>query len=277
MSEIVAVGPALDLEGPLPGPPEYSLLTLPGVVKEDGARWLNGVNVFGYPCGVPLLWEPCSEGTFRTKSEESEMPVTRFDSFAVIQPLTCSAIGMGNPEEYSIRAERALEATQSFGVEEALSQGVTGSANPFLGDGNVTVLGGGAVSLQTGLSLLENAIGETGRAGMIHAAPAVASGWSFDGGLVSDGRTLKTWLGTPVVSGGGYIGAEADGNAPAAGNAWAFATGPVEVRLASVSTLPIRDVLERETNVVTFRAERYALAIWDTCLQVAVEVDYTTT
>jgi hypothetical protein len=86
---------------------------------------------------------------------------------------------------------------------------------------------------------------------------------------------LETPNGTPVATGGGYIGAEADGDAPDTGNSFVFATGPVEVRLAPVSTLEIAEVLDRSDNTVTFRAERYALAIWDTCLQVAVEIDWT--
>ena len=271
---VVAVGPALDLEGPLPVAPRYRLLSVPGVLVSDDIRWLNGVNVDGYSCSIPSLWEPCSEGTFRTKSSESEQLMTRFDSFAVIQALTCSSLGMGDPEEFAQRAERVLDATLSFGVEEGLSQGVAGSTNPFLGDGNVTVLGGGAVTAIVGLALLEEAIGATGRMGMIHVPPDVASVWSFDGGLVSDGEALKTWLGTLVASGGGYIGAQANGAAPGAGNAFVFATGPVQVRLSSVEVQTIREVLDRSDNTVTFRAERYALAIWDTCLQVAVEIDY---
>jgi hypothetical protein len=220
-----------------------------------------------------LLWEPCSEGTFRTKTDESDQPRPRFDSFAVLQALTCSSLGMGDPRAFAERAESVLDATLSYGIESALTWGVTGSTNPFLDDGGATVLGGGAVTPEVALGLLEEAIAATGRRGMIHAPPRIASAWSFDGGLSSNGEVLETWLGTPVATGGGYT--ELSAGAPVTGNISAWATGPVEVRLAEVSVQPISEVLDRSDNTVTFRAERYALAIWDTCLQVAVEIDFT--
>jgi hypothetical protein len=200
------------------------------------------------------------------------MPRPRFDSFAIIQAMSCSGLGIG--DDFAQKAERVLDATQSFGVEEALSQGIVGSTNPFLGDGNVTVLGGAAVTPAVGLAHLEQAIGATGRMGMIHATPAVVSSWG-ESYLDVVGGVLRTVNGTPVASGGGYIGAEADGAPAAAGQSWAFASGPVEVRLAAVNVQPIRETLDRSDNTVVVRAERYALADWDTCLQVAVLIDWT--
>lgn len=268
MSTFTAVGPALNLDGPLPRSPEYTLLSVPGVVQEPNSRVFNGVNVWGYPEETPSTWEPCSDGTFRTKDTTTTMSTPRFDAFTIYQAIECSSISL-LPEDRE-RATRVLEATQSFAVEFGISQGVVGSTNPFFGDPNVTVLGGGAVAPDVALALLEEAIGATGRAGMIHAPPDVASQWSFDGGLVSDGTTLKTWLGTPVVSGGGYIGAEG-----ATTNAYAFATGPVEVYLSPIRTTEPRESLDRSDNVFSFLAERDVVALWDTALQVEVQVDYT--
>ena len=105
MSTFTAVGPALAIDGPLPVRPPHSLLETAGVVVErDATRVLNGVNVWGYPTECPSLWEPCSDGTFRTKNDESTMPIPRFDAFVVYQPITCSTISMGDPEEFSQRA-----------------------------------------------------------------------------------------------------------------------------------------------------------------------------
>jgi hypothetical protein len=86
---------------------------------------------------------------------------------------------------------------------------------------------------------------------------------------------LYTTAGTPVSSGGGYAGATPFGeSSAAAGQSWAFATGPVRVWLADEPTLDIKDVLDRQDNNVTFRAEKYALVEWDTSLQAAVLVDW---
>ena len=277
---VTAQGITLDLDGPLPVPPQHTLLSVPGVLVEDGDRWLNGVDIYGYPTEVPYPWDVCATGTFREKEEGGEPPVPRFNSFGIYLPITCSAMGIGDWRDFAERAEAVLLATSSYAVEVELSKGtsqITGDPNPFFGDANVTVLGGAAVTPAVGLSWLERAIALTGRAGMIHAAPEVVSAWGFDK-LLEDGEgVLRTANGTPVVSGGGYVDAEADGQAPGSGNSYAFATGPVEVRLSELTLVgdDIVGTLDTSTNLVTFRAERFALATWDTALQSAVLIDWT--
>src|SRR5512147_619379 len=106
MATIEAVGPAFSLDGPPPVAPPNSLLNEEGVVVErDATRVLNGVNVWAYPTGCSSLWEPCSDGTYRVKDDESSQPTTRFDSFVVYKPVTCSTIGLRDPEELARRAE----------------------------------------------------------------------------------------------------------------------------------------------------------------------------
>lgn len=277
MSTFTAVGPALDVDGPLPVAPKHRLLATEGVVvSEDATRVLNGVNVYGYPTGCPSLWEPCSDGTFRTKNSDSEQLTPRFDSFVVYKAITCSAIGMGDPEEFSARASKVLEATLSAGVEEALAAGVEGSSNPFFGDAEVDVLNSGtAVSPRIGLAFLEDAIGGTCRAGMIHATPGVVAALQSD--PLESMDALVSVNGTRVVSGSGYIGVDTPWlTTPDDGQDWVFATGPVEVHLGPLVMTNIKETLEREQNDVTFRAERYAVALWDTALQAAVLVDWAT-
>ena len=276
MSTFTAVGPALDLDGPLPVSPPYSLLSIPGVIVADGERWMNGVNVYGYPLDVPSTWEPCSSGTFRTKGEGDEQPLSRFDPFGIYISITCSSISIGDWRVFSGRAEAVLEATQSFGIEEALSQGVVVSSNPFLGDANLNILAGGvAQTPEVGLRYLEDAIGATGRMGLIHATPATVAAWEFE--ALETGVALRTPNGTPVASGGGYIGADpVSGASPAVGQAWAFATGPVQIRLSEMQLVgdDINSTLDTSNNDVTFRAEKYALAVWDGALQAGVLIDW---
>lgn len=286
MSEIVAVGPAEQHEGLLPRRPRHSLLETEGVlVSEDATRVLNGVNVWMYPTGCSELWEPCSDGTFRTKASESTQLLPRFDSFVVYKPITCSTISVGGGEKASQFADRAaavLDATLSAGVERALAQGVETSSNPFFADGNVTLPAGGtAVSAGVALSYLEEAIGATCRDGMIHATPAViAALQAFPIGREEDTR-LITANGTPVVSGDGYQGVQGGPlGVPGATEDWIFATGRVEVHLGPLVLGEIRDSLDRSDNTVTFRAEKYAVAIWDgidedTLSAAAVLVDWT--
>jgi hypothetical protein len=275
----VTWGPAVVLDGPLPEAPPHSLLNVPGVLIEgESERWLNGATVYGYPPSTPESWDPCATGTFRDKAEGDPFPIPQFGSFVAYLPITCSAMSIGEPDDFAQRAERAMEATESFAVERALSQGVAfPSSNPYFGDANVSILGGGVVTPQVGLSYLENAIGATGRRGMIHATPATVAAWGFGAGVTDDPPVngLQTASGNPIAAGGGYIGAQpSGGSAAAAGQSWAFATGPVQVRHGDILVPDISEVLERTLNDVTYRAERYELAVWDTALQAAVLIDW---
>ena len=275
---VMAVGPAVGIDGPLPVAPPHSLLETEGVVVDrDATRVLNGVNLWGYPTDCPSTWEPCSDGTFRTKDEGGEWPTPRFDSFVVYQAVTCSTISVGgDPEGFARRVERTLDATLSAGVEEALAAGVVGSSNPFFGDASVDVLNSGtAVSPRVGISFLEEAIGTTCRAGMIHATPAVIA--ALPAPIGARNAVLTTGNDTPIVSGMGYQDVDTPFLAePDATEDWIFATGPVQVHLGPLVIGDIRDSLDRSDNVVTFRAERYVVAVWDTALQAAVLVDWAT-
>lgn len=279
MSTFTAIGPAVSLDGPLPVAPRHSLLMTQGVVKErDAGRVLNGVNIYSYPTGCPSLWEPCSDGTYRTKSADADWPLPRFDSFVVYQGVVCSTISAGgDPEDLFNRIETVLDATLSAGVERALAEGIANSSNPFFGDVEVDVLNSGtAVSPLIGYAFLEEAIGTTCRGGMIHSTPAVvaAATQTFPVGSLS---SLETANGTPVVSGMGYQGIDTPWLAtPDATEDWNFATGPVEVYLGPVVARTPSQVIDRSENTVEYFAERYVLAVWDTVLQSAVLVDWAT-
>lgn len=275
---VTAVGPALDLDGPLPVARRHTLLNTPNVdvVYDDSGRWTNGVNVYGYPDGVPRLWEPCSTGTFRVKEEGDEAPQERFDPIAVYFPLPCSTLGMGDYDVFAHRAELALEATLAHGIEAALGGGVSLSNNPSFGDSGLTALAGGAaVSPKVGQRYLDNAIGSlTGRQGIIHATPAVVDAWGDGQGLrLAD--EIRTAAGTPIVSGSGYIGINPVGKtASSTTKDWAFATGPVAVKISPFVTTTVDETVDTADNSVVVRAERYVLAEWDGALQVGVLIDW---
>jgi hypothetical protein len=240
---------------------------------------MNGAAVWGYPEGTPETIDPCATGTFGVKSEASTFSTPDFAAFTVYLPITCSSFTVASdPAGFARRAEVALDAITSWALEQALSQGIPMSLNPFLADANVTVLASGAaVPPAVGLSYLEDAIGATARQGMLHATPGVASQWFDDWRdmVMGEAASLVTACGTPVAVGGGYAGATPDSETPAAaGEAWVYATGPVHAYIERELTLDIKDVLDRSDNDVTFRAERYALVEWDTALQAAVLIDW---
>ena len=265
-----AAGITLDLAAPLPREPFYTLLkTLrrldpPEFIEmPSDERWFNGVHVYGYPTSLPGTWDPCAEGTFREKEEGGAVPAPRFDSFGLYLPVTCSSFGM-SWNDFRERARVVLRATQSFAIEQALAAGVSLSTNtnPAFGDTNALIVGGGAVSPGTGLAWLEKQIALSGRFGIIHAPPEVATSWPLE--LHPDGL-MRTKAGTLVAIGAGYSGVSADGVAPAIGQSYAFATGPVRVYLSDIdfSGESLNGWLDTTINEVTFRAEKFALGIWE--------------
>ena len=156
------------------------------------------------------------------------MVTSRFDAFVVYKPVTCSAFGMGDPEELFDRAEVVLDATISAGVETALAAG--DRSEPVFGDTNVDILNSGtAVSAKVGQSFLEEYLGTECRQGMLHFTPAILSSlqaWPVNG---SEGIGAACRERTPIVSGMGYQGVDTAAlSTPAAKQDWAFATGPVK-------------------------------------------------
>lgn len=268
------------LDGPLPSEPEHCLLAVPGVVVPGDGHWEAGATIYPYPVDVPSTWEPCSVGTFRVKGDGSAWPLPQFSPFAAYIAITCSSMSIGDPDEFRGRAEIALDAVQSFAVEQALSQGVSESPNPFFLDGNEDLPNGlTAVRPDVGLAFLEEAIGESGRNGLIHLTPAVAAalGYNFlrERNTPANTTPLTTTAGTHVSVGGGYKGAHRINHTVATGQSWCFATGPVEVRISDADLIDISQTLDRSENIVTFRAEKYVLAVWDTQVQTAILVDWT--
>lgn len=274
---VTAVGPPLSIDGPLPVAPEHSLLNTPGVVRDIGdGRVLNSAGVWAYPTGCAELWDPCSSGTFRQKAEDSTMPTSLFESYVVYKSVNCSPISVSNLDELNERASRTLDAVASGAVEEAIVGGVSGLANPYIGDANMvdaTPTPGTAVSPRVGFAILENKIGATCRQGMILAPPAAitaAQVFPFDAD-----RRLITSSGTRVVSADGLIGlVTAKLTAQTGTKGWIVASGPIEVYMGPTVTFDTRTSLDRSDNTLVFRAERYVLSLWDTVLQTAVLVDW---
>lgn len=276
-------GPPIVLDdGHRPVAPPHSLLKTPGVLKDiPDEHWLSGATVYPYPDELPQTFDPCSTGTFREKAEGSGVTSESFAAFVVYLPITCSSISIGDPEEFMNRAEIAMDAVESFAVEQQLSQGVAIATNPFFAMAGVALpAGAGAVSPATALAWLEEAIGATGKQGMIHTTPGPISHWFGNrreslSAVLEENLALVTANGNRVVSGGGYAGATpSGGGAAAGGQSWAYATGPVEVRHSAVQIPDISEVLDRSINEVTFRAERYVLATWTADPHAAVLIDW---
>lgn len=280
---IIAVGPEFAIDGPLPVAPKYGLVGATLVTDEDGSeRWANGIHVHGYPQETGTAWGVCSAsgGNPEKGSQEFPIPLPAFGPITAYLTETCSAQFILTPDDFRSRALAVFAAVESPVIENEFWDGADVPNNPHLADGNADVLlGGAATTLVDGLARLEDAIAATHRRGVIHISAATLFALSALGnGIVTDvGGKLYTVNGTLVIPGYGYSGAAPVGSADNTGSEqFAFATGPVEtLRTSQPIVIPetIQEAVNRLTNTVEYRAERYYIPFWDTALQVGIRID----
>jgi len=226
-----------------------------------------------------------------------------YDPFQVEVPYQCSTFGW-QATEYERRALDQLELGKSKAMESEYWTGAKIPTNPSLvrstpnDDDHVLNPGGAAlptaVSPGIALILFAQALANcgTGSRGYIHATPALVERWlnltaiakvPVDESLgdLADFIAGDHVLLTParcdvVVSGSGYPGTGPIGQPPPGVNeVWAYATGPVQVRMGEPELIPTKfeEALDRATNTVTYRGEVTAAVTDDLCCRFAVLVD----
>lgn len=276
-------GPYFRLDGPQPLPRRYHLLTV-AQYRDLGEqeRWGNGAWIQGYPQDPVFTFDPCATGSEKTKREGGAINLPVFGAFQAYLAEKCltTTVGPDPNAWFTQRAAAAFKVAEAAAAERVLATGdglptwVTGPEVPHLTDGNLDVLASGAAqNYLEGLALLEQAIGQTGRGGVIHTTPAVATLWSARLLIDDDGnKMMRTNLGTPVVVGDGYIGAypDVDGSAPSSTEDWCFATGPLGYVTNPGILLPPRlipdeyvQAIDRTQNFVEYRAERDYVIFYD--------------
>jgi hypothetical protein len=283
----VEAGPKFVVGGPVPEAPRHSLLATPGVRLAsappgvDGDRFPAAAEVLLYPSWMPDDWVECTEGTARVKGEGGDLVDPRFQSFAVYEPIGCSFRGQFQYDEMLDYAIAVLEATMSWRIERNLAHGLFGVDQPYFADGNRVDLtpSTGAVRPGLALSILDQALGTTGRVGMIHATPAIVDALgAIPVGSGEAPTVLESANGTPIVSGGGYIDPDKvfDGSADVDTVDWMYATGKVHVyvRPGAPFVPNLEETLEREDNDFVVRPERFVFAYWDNTVQYGVQVDW---
>lgn len=252
-------------------------------------RWLNGVEVYPYPPDTPGLYEPCGSalGTAGSKSFGSALQHPKFSALTLYLAETCTSYKVWSQAEFKARAVLALTAVQSFGIALNLLTGQADPLSPYLADGDGAFPNTDVVTNpMNGLALLEQQIALTGKLGLIHCSPQYASALRERFAVDDRGGVIRTINGNVLIPDSGYAaGSTPHGHAaPTGTQEWIYATGPIDVRLSEIFTLPdkVSEALDRGTsgsattgrpNSITYRAERYSLATWDTELQAAVLVD----
>lgn len=266
-------------------PPRVSLLASAEEVN-DGTRWTAGLTFEPYGCGynggISAVCSSAETSTlYREKSFDSEHRVIEVEPWVAWYGDSCSTATFRS-RNFVDRATTAFLAAESALIASELWSGdianAEGYPNPYFGDGNADVVSG-AYPAALALSRLQWELAQslTGR-GMIHATRDVATAWYEAGGIRREGALLLDVYDNIIVADSGYPGTGPNGEARTDTTAWAFATDLVQVRRdGQVRLLPgdgdYAAAMDRDTNLIEWRAERIVAAYWSVCAQVAVEVD----
>lgn len=179
---------------------------------------------------------------------------------------------------------RRIEAVSSYVAARELWSGTitrehpyrvdetTTRPNPHLASADAEIVGEG-LNVRTAIGRLEREARALrgGQQVMIHVPiDAVAA---LDG-LRRVGNLLLTQTDAIVVADAGYDGSGPTGAAPAAGTVWAYATGPVAVKLGEVQgPMALREELDRRTNRRKARVDRLLGVGFDPCVHLAASIE----
>lgn len=274
----------ISIDGPPPAAPALTLVGASRIVPTTDDKWINGAALWPYPTDLPDVYDACLAPSSSGATKIAGTPTSEdlFGSFAVLEGVTCTTRGIGNPEDWKNRVKRVLEAREHWGIEHEFWAGSLKPDNPHLAQSSATLLNSGtSVSMKNALALLEQEIAEKGGDGIIHLRPTLFSTIEYEapGLLEVSGGVARTKLGTPVVPGVGYPGTSPAAVAATSTVEWAYVTGRIEMRRSEIFGLPesMAEATDRSVNTTTFRAERYVLVTWDRRIHAAVKVDRTFT
>lgn len=287
----MATTPRSTVQSPSRQPPVLTLIgasrTLQGDVTPDtgaAVRWEGGgVKFEALPCNVEETPYVPGCAALDLDGDLAGPDIGKADTFVLWKGVKCSS-RPGEFERGEARARALLLVDQHRQLEHEFWTGaVHQAADPDL-EGNWLARDGVAAELEAGaatgarlaLASLQQALADCGGGrGMIHATVATASIWHSLGLLRREGALLLDTVDNIVVPGVGYDGSAPDGTSDGTGDsAWAYATGIVDTRLAEIFT---RSAHDPTNNDVTALASREAIAYWDGCCHLGINVDLTAT
>ncbi|MFG3602604.1 hypothetical protein [Micromonospora chersina] len=263
--------PLVYVEGPATTPYKFGLFSAAAVVDpadqrefQAGVEWEPHCVDAPAPTNVPAA----SEANRVTMALPDGVPGVQAGVIRLYAGLTGRLTARPDLLE---RGQRALGAVEQQSLEHYVWTGEAGNA-AYLADADTEVLAAGAaVPLEEAVGRLEAHIAD--RAGVLGAvwAPRWTAGWFAEKGQARiEGPRLVAPLGDPIVF-AQTTGVGPGGVAPAAGEAWLYATGPVMVRRSAVYLPKLAEALDRKDNEVFAVAERFYTVGWS-CTVAAVKV-----
>ncbi len=269
---------------PAPGVGRRGLLAIATAPPDLSPDWQHGITFQAPSCEAnsPLDWTLCTTGP-RSLDPVARGGLAGYNPIGLFGSDTCSTLGGLDMAERQRLATENLTTTASHQAEAEFFDGAAtgGLAEPnrYLTDGNATAVTAAATTPVEALALLDEAIARClhGARGTIHATPRTAALWDAAGMLHLDGALLTTINDNLVVLGTGYSGNDPDGATPAAGQAWAYATGLVYQTRGAVQTLgdPGAERVDRASNTITTWVVQPAVIFTSPCCQLAAQIDLT--
>lgn len=269
------------VDAPAAGPLRYGLFNASrGPIDMPGHGAVGGVQFEPTTCGGAHLYTAeCPITNQDVKALDPNSGAVTAAPFVAYASIQCSPVGR-SLDEQAQRARARLLAGEQTQVEAALWSGGGVGASPALTGIGATTVVTALTSFAARLSALEEAFYDLyGYQGTVHVNTRAYGAAAF-GQLINrvDTPDIPQHLTTPLGSiwsfGAGYDITGPAGVAPsAAGNVWAFMTGPVTIwRDADIFMQDPAQTFDRTTNQLTVIAERaYALAP-DCSTAVAIEL-----
>lgn len=268
----MATAPRLSVEPIARQPLPHGLFSVLPFRDTTDDHWQNGVEWEALPCApIGGLGESvCGPYDEEEEAEGNQIGLPKqietgaaipgeASEFTVYADYLCNPVGR-TIEYANARAAERLLAREESRVEQALWTGDLGNLPNLTDAVPVTVTAGTSDADLLGV-LEQEAARSYGAVGVIHMTRALASRLVKTANLTVTGQRLTTPLGTPVVAGAGYGGAD--------GNDWqvAYATPALVAYRSEVfapSSIP-GDLLDRSTNTLAGLAERSYVIGWDDC------------
>lgn len=270
---------------PLP----FGLLSVADPLSEGTTRWEAGVEYQPDDCGEALITiDECIISGAAVSGVGTKAPsatgigVNAAEPFTVYSWILCSPVGVY--EEYEQRTINALSNGEGRAVERTFWTGVIGGVEQFIqhlaSDETITdpfgavmqtaatpVTTGAAIDVVEAIGLLEGNLAECyGGVGVIHVPrQALAHLVAYD--LAErDGQRLRSPGGNIIAAYSSNNREGPNGVAPAAGQAWFYATGNLQIRRSGIRTISqLPEALNRSENSMVLIAERTYVIDWDCC------------
>lgn len=267
------IGNAELMAAPAPGRPRYGLFNAATVSDDLAARGIaTGFQLPAEGCGVVRSYD-ANCATHPAKEFDEGLEYLEATPYWVYATQQCGTVGR-TPAEVTASVRAKLVANEQHEVEAHLWGGTAVASDPnLIGTAGVVTVTPGAAGAGAAIAALEESFyDEYGYVGTIHVNTQAYAAARYAGLVEREGGRLVTPLGSVWSFGSGYGITGPAGDAPDAGEVWAFMTPPVIIRRSNVIVPDVTATMDRVQNQYMALAERVYAHTWTCDIVHAVEI-----